>query len=454
MQRKALCWTAALLFWSLILTFAVSERASAWNPASTPAVSHATSLSSSELNSPQEKKDVQSYKLSPEKYQKAIAYSRARYWEYFIGAAYFLLILLLLLRWRAAPRLRDWAERASSRYWVQLLWFAPMFILLLGALGLPTDLYGQWLSLKYDQSIQSWGSWFWDWTKGQLLALALGTLFIGILYAVSRRSPRRWWLYFWLLALPILLFISFLQPLVIDPLFNKFEPLQSTHPELVESIEKVVSHAGLTIPRDRVFLMKASEKTKQVNAYVTGLGASKRVVIWDTIIAAEPGPMIMHTLGHEIGHYVLGHIWSGFAFFAALALVLFYLAKRFFDWALAKSGTAWDIRGPDDWASLPLWIMIVFLLSFLSTPIGNAFSRYQEHEADRYGLEVIHGIVANPGEVAAQAFQVEGEIDLQDPDPPAFIEFWLYDHPAVNDRILFSRTYDPWAKGEKPRYVP
>ena len=454
MQRNALCWTSTLLFWSLIVPSPVSESATAWNPASTPAASHATIQSSADVSSPKEKKDVQSYKLSPEKYRKAIAYSRARYWEYFIGAAYFLLILLLLLRSRAAPTLRDWAERASSRYWVQFLLFAPMFMLLLGALGLPTDLYGQWLSLRYDQSIQGWGSWIWDWTKGQLLAVVLGTLFIGILYAVIRRSPRRWWLYFWLLALPILLFISFLQPLVIDPLFNKFEPLEATHPELVESIEKVVSHAGLTIPRDRVFLMKASEKTKQVNAYVSGLGASKRVVIWDTIIAAEPGPMIMHTLGHEIGHYVLGHIWSGFAFFAALAFVLFYLAKRFFDWALAKSGTAWDIRGPDDWASLPLWIMIVVLLFFLSTPLGNAFSRYQEHEADRYGLEVIHGIVANPGEVAAQAFQVEGEIDLQDPEPPAFIEFWLYDHPAVNDRILFSRTYDPWTKGEKPKYVP
>lgn len=454
MQRKALRWTSTLLFWSLIVTSPISGRANAWNPASTPGALHTTIESSADLSSPKEKKDVQSYKLSPEKYQKAIAYSRARYWEYFIGSAYFLLILLPLLRWRAAPRLRDWAERSSSRYWAQLLMFAAVFMLLLGALGLPTDLYGQWLSLRYDQSIQGWGSWFWDWTKGQLLALVLGTLFIGILYAVIRRSPRRWWLYFWLLALPILLIIFFLQPLVIDPLFNKFEPLESTHPELVESIEKVVSHAGLTIPRDRVFLMKASEKTKQVNAYVTGLGASKRVVIWDTIIAAEPGPMIMHTLGHEIGHYVLGHIWSGFAFFAALAFVLFYLAKRFFDWALARSGTAWDIRGPDDLASLPLWIMIVFLLFFLSAPIGNAFSRYQEHEADRYGLEVIHGIVANPGELAAQAFQVEGEIDLQDPDPPAFIQFWLYDHPAVNDRILFSRTYDPWAKGEKPRYVP
>jgi STE24 endopeptidase len=402
MQRKALCWTI-LLFSSLPATFAVSARAAAWNPARPPAASHTTAQSSVAVSSAKEKKDVQSYKLSPEKYQKAIAYSRARYWEYFIGAAYFLLVLLLLLRWRTAPRLRDFAKRASSRTWLQLLSFAPMFMLLLGAVGLLTDLYGQWLSLKYDQSIQDWGSWFWDWTKAQLLVLVLGTLFIGILYAAIRRSPRRWWLYFWLLGLPILLFISFLQPLVIDPLFNKFEPLQATHPELIESVERVVSRAGLTIPRERVFLMKASEKTKEVNAYVTGLGASKRVVIWDTIIAAEPGAMIMHTLGQEIGHYVLGHIWSGFAFFAALTFVLFYFAKRFFDWALARSGTAWDIRGPDDWASLPLLIMIVFLLFFLSTPIGNAFSRHQEHEADRYGLEVIHGLVANPGEVAAQA---------------------------------------------------
>jgi Zn-dependent protease with chaperone function len=388
-------------------------------------------------------KDVQSYKLPPERYQKAIAYSRARYWAYFIGSAYFLVTLLVLLRCRIAPRLRDTAMLASSRYAVRLLLFTLLFMLLLGVLGLPTDLYGQWLSLKYDQSVQGWGSWFWDWTKGQLLALAVGTLFIAILYAVIRRSPRRWWFYFWLVAVPILLFIFFIQPLLIDPLFNKFEPLQTTHLELVSSIERVLSHAGLTIPRDRMFLMKASEKTKQVDAYVTGFGASKRVVIWDTIIAAEPGPLIMHTLGHELGHYVLGHIWGGFAFFAALVFAVLYLAKRFFDWALAKWGAALDIRSADDWASLPLLVMIVYSLFLLSTPIGNVFSRYQEHEADRYGLEVIHGIVDDPDEVAAQAFEVEGEIDLQDPAPPAFIEFWLYDHPAVNDRILFSRTYNP-----------
>ena len=454
MRRQNLRWMHTLLLSLLLVTHGVSGHVVVQNSTTKPVASNTTIQSPTDASPREATKDVQSYTLPPETYPKAIAYSRARYWEYFIGSAYSLVILLVLLRCRIAPRLRDTAMRASSRKAVRLLLFALLFMLLLGVLGLPMDLYGQRLSLKYDQSIQGWGSWFWDWTKGQLLALAVGTLFIAILYGVIRRSPRRWWFYFWLVAVPILLFIFFIQPLLIDPLFSKFEPLQTTHPELVSSIEKVLSHAGLTIPRDRMFLMKASEKTKQVDAYVTGLGASKRVVIWDTIIAAEPGPLIMHTLGHELGHYVLGHIWSGFAFFAAFVFVVLYLAKRFLDWALAKWGAALDIRSADDWAALPLLVMIVYSLFLLSTPIGNAFSRYQEHEADRYGLKVIHGIVDDPGEVAAQAFEVEGEIDLQDPAPPAFIEFWLYDHPAVNDRILFSRTYNPWAKGEKPRYVP
>jgi len=454
MRQKIRSWRLVFRVWLLLLTVGVCGDVVVQNSTATLAASTMTIQSPTDASPPEATRPVESYKLSPEKYQRAIAYSRARYWEYFIGTAYFLLILLLLLRWKIAPKLRDVATSASARHAVRLLLFAPLFMLLLGVLGLPTDLYGQWLSLKYDQSIQGWGSWFWDWTKGQLLALALGTLSIAILYGVIRRSPRRWWFYFWLVAVPILLFIFFIQPLVIDPLFNEFEPLQTAHPELVSSIEKVVSHAGLTIPRERMFLMKASEKTKQVDAYVTGMGPSKRVVVWDTIIAAEPGPLIMHTLGHELGHYVLGHVWSGFAFFAVLVFVVFYLAKRFFDWALARWGPAFDIHSADDWASLPLLVVIAFSLFLLSTPIANAFSRYQEHEADRYGLEVIHGIVDNPGEVAARAFQVEGEIDLQDPSPPAFIEFWLYDHPAINDRILFSRTYNPWAKGEKPRYVP
>ena len=170
MPRQILCWMHILLLSSLLVTLGVSGHVVVLNSNTKPVVSNTTIQPPTGASPREATKDVQSYKLPPETYQKAVAYSRARYWEYFIGSAYVLLILLVLLRCRIAPRLRDTATRASSRYAVRLLWFAPLFILLLGVLGLPTDLYGQWLSLKYDQSVQGWGSWFWDWIKGQLLA--------------------------------------------------------------------------------------------------------------------------------------------------------------------------------------------------------------------------------------------------------------------------------------------
>jgi Zn-dependent protease with chaperone function len=396
---------------------------------------------------------VQGYKLSPDKYVRAIAYRRAGYWLYFITAAYGFLLLLLMLHWRIAPRVRDWTERVSSNKFVRLLLFAPTSLVLFSVLLSPTDAYAQWLSLKYSQSVQSWGSWLWDWSTGEALTVIFGTLLIGLLYLMIWRSPRRWWLYFWLAALPIAFFAVFLEPVLIDPLFNKFEALDKTHPELVDSVQSIVGRAGLTIPRERVFLMKASEKTNELDAYVTGFGGSKRVVIFDTIIAAEPGAVILHTLGHEMGHYVLNHYWIAFVVLAPAFLGLFYLIDRLLKKAVTRWGPALQVRDSGDLASLPLLSLIIFVISFLLTPVSNALSRYEEHEADRYGLEVIHGIVPNPGEVAARAFQVEGETNLSDPNPPEWIKFWLFDHPSTNDRIIFCRTYDPWSNGEKPKYV-
>jgi STE24 endopeptidase len=317
----------------------------------------------------------------------------------------------------------------------------------------PTDVYGQWISLKYGLSVQGWVSWLWDWTQGQIIAAIVGTLFIGILFVALRRSPRRWWLYFWVATIPIVFFVVFLAPLVIDPLFNDFEPLEKSHPELVATIDKLLAHAGLPIPHDHIFLMKASEKSNVLNAYVTGFGASKRLVLWDTIIAAERGDVILHTLGHEMGHYMLHHEWLGLAVFLPVFLVLFYATYRILKGSLARWGPALEIRAPDDWAALPLLFLIIFVLNFLLTPVFNGFSRWQEHEADRYGLEVIHGITPNPGEVASEAFQLEGETNLSDPDPPEFIRVWLFDHPPTNDRIIFCRTYNPWSPDQKPKYV-
>ena len=203
---------------------------------------------------------AKTYTLPPDKLAKAIEYAAARNRLHFIAVTYGVLVLIALLAWRLAPRLRNIAESATRRRVLQAYIFAPLLLLAIDALELPISLYGHHLSLKFEQSIQSWGSWFWDWTKGELLTFALAGIAIWVLYGAMRRSPRRWWFYFWLAAVPMVVFLMFIEPLVVEPLFFKFEPLAARQPALVAAIEKVVGRGGLEIPPDRMFEMKASEK--------------------------------------------------------------------------------------------------------------------------------------------------------------------------------------------------
>jgi STE24 endopeptidase len=396
---------------------------------------------------------TEQYTLSQDRYQKAVAYSRAKYILWFLSYAVSVAVLVLFLRFGIGARLRDLAERASGNRWLQGLIFVPLLILALDVFDVPTRIYGHALSLRYEQSVQGWGSWLLDWIKAEALGAAFAAVLALILYRVMRGSPRRWWLYFWLATLPIILVVIFLQPLVIDPLFYKFEPLQTKYPQLASAMEKVIHRAGLSIPRERMFLMHASEKTNEVNAYVTGLGASKRVVVWDTTIQKMTPDETLFIFGHEAGHYVLNHIQQGFLFFSTLFLVALYAGYRGLHWALSRWGAGWRLYGVEDWASLPVMLLLLQIMVFVCLPIQNGFTRAQEHAADIYGLEVIHGIVANSEEVAAHSFQVLGEIDLADPNPPALIAFWLYSHPPLADRLVFAHGYDPWSKGESPKYV-
>ena len=406
----------------------------------------------SERVEPQHGKTEQ-YTLSEDRYEKAVAYSRAAYTLYFISYFVSFVVLLLLLRLGVAARFRDFAERVASRRWLQALVFVPLLFLTCDIFDLPVRLYWHSLSLRYEQSVQHWGSWFWDWTKEELVGTFFALILVLILFAAIRRSPRRWWLYFWFAALPILLGIIFINPLVIDPLFNKFEPLDKEHPQLVDAIQKLTSNAGVPVPRDRIFLMRASEKSNEINAYVTGLGASKRVVVWDTTLQKTSNGEALFIVGHELGHYVLGHVWKGFVYGALGLLVTLYLIFRGLHWMLGRWGSIWKLYGLEDWASLAAFLLLLQLVMFFASPVVNGVSRMQEHAADVYGLEVIHGIVPNSEEVAAHAFQILGEVDLSDPNPPAFITFWLYSHPPLAERLVFAHSYDPWTKGESPKYV-
>jgi Zn-dependent protease with chaperone function len=396
---------------------------------------------------------ITKYTLPPERYEKARNLGKIQFRFALISFVYGLVVLWFVLRGKFAAKYRTWAESTSSKRFVQALVFSPLLILTIDVLGLPTGIYQNYVSRQYGLSVQGWSSWFWDWTKGEIVSIIAATILVWILYAVIRKSARRWWFYFWLTSLPIGLAFFFITPLVIDPLFHKFEPLAQKDPELTASLEKLVQRAGENIPKERMFWMNASEKTTAVDAYVTGFGASKRIVVLDTTIAKATTPQIVFVAGHEMGHYVLGHIPKGLAFFAALLLVFFYWGYRSIGWVLARWGANWGISGVDDWASLPALMLILSVLFFVANPISSAFSRHFEHQSDQYGLEVTHGLTPDFGQVGAQTFQILGDVDLGDPEPNPVNVFLFYSHPPIPDRVEFAVTYDPWSKGQSGEFV-
>ena len=392
------------------------------------------------------------YTLPPEKLKLAKELFRTRTLLHFAGAGWGILQLVLLLALGVPPRLRDVALRLSGNRWVQGFAFTFLLLLLIAVLDLPLSIYGHHLGLAYGLSVQGWGSWFGDIAKGFGLEWVTTGLGVMLLFWLIRRSPKRWWFWFWIPAMLTAVFGVFIAPVLIDPMFDHFEPLAAHDPALVERLEQVVARGPLHIPPERMFLMQASAKYTGLNAYVTGIGPSKRVVVWDTSISKATPDEISFIFGHEMGHYVLNHIYLTLLYLGVLMLVAFWLGYHIVQFLLRRYGEAWGIRSQNDWAALVIYLMVLAALTFLSEPLINGFSRTHEHAADVYGQEAIHGIVADPQTAAAQTFQVLGENGLDDPTPHPFVEFWSYSHPSIANRAAFAATYNPWVLGEHPRY--
>ncbi|MFI5058715.1 MAG: M48 family metallopeptidase [Candidatus Acidiferrales bacterium] len=458
MRRAALNF----LFILLLAAFLVPALSAA-QPS--PQISPATAVKQQTQNNPassspvatppqtEAQKKITAYTLPPDLYRKAHTRGRIRFSLRLFGVLYSVLILCFILNRRLSAKYRDWAENFSRSRFLQALFFTPLLVLTIGVLQLPLDALQEWIEKSYGISVQRWGSWISDWAKAQFLVILIGIPLVWILYSVIRKSPRRWWLYFWFVSLPTLLLIIFISPYVIEPMFNKFEPLTSKAPALVPRLQNVTRRAGQEIPPERMFWMKASDKTISTNAYVSGFGSSKRIVIWDTAIAQETPDEVVTDFGHEMGHYVLGHIWKGIIFAAVLLFALLYLGYRSIGWVLARWGARWGVRGLEDLASFPALLLLITIFAFLANPITNGFSRFEETQADIYSLEVTHGILPDPGQASAHEFQVWGEHVFVDPDPNPLDVLLFYDHPTISDRIHLFVTYDPWSKGEQPQFV-
>jgi len=410
-------------------------------PASTAqATNQATLQSSSQAN-------AQAYSLPPDKLSKAIALGRIRNVMGIGGSLWDLAVLWLLLATRTAAGLEAWAGHISrQRRWLQGVLFFAVFVIILTLADLPLDLYGHHVSLSYGISVEGWGPWLVDMTKSLGFTLVIGVPVLLLFSWIVRRWPRRYWLVCWAVAVPLIVLSVFLEPLA-EPLFNKYEPLAKNHAALVADLEKVVARTGTNIPPDRMFLMKASEKSNGINAYVSGIGATKRIVVWDTTADRIPNDEIMLVFAHESGHYVLNHIPKGIAISAVAFFFVFWIGARVAGWLVMRYCSRWRVDAISTRTGFVALLFVASFAQFLIDPVGNAISRHFEHQADVFGQEAVHTLVPDPQKTAVAAFNALGEAWLDDPTPHPFIEFWLDSHPSIQSRATFAAHYDPWANG-------
>ncbi len=429
-----------------MISLPLAAQSSATTAAPAPAAATPTPPASAAQAAPAQANPQQAYSLPPDKLAKAIAISRIRNILNITGSIWGIVFVWLLLATRAWAGLERWAQRIVSRRWIQGLVFFAAYLIIGAVAGLPLDWISNHYERSYGISVQGWGSWLGDEGKGLALTLLFGVPVLLLFNWIVRRWPRRYWFGLWVVTLPILVFVTFLVPLFV-PLFYTQEPLEKNHAALVAKLETVVARTGINIPPQRMYLIKASEKSTGINAFVAGMGATKRYVMWDTATEQLPDDEVMFVFGHESGHYVLHHIPKEIAGNALGLFFVYWACAAFAAWMVRRFGSRWGTTELSSRTGFVVLLFAISIASFLLQPAGNAFSRHFEHQADVFGQEAIHGIVADPQKTAVAAFNALGQSWLEDPNPSPFIEFWLYSHPSVTRRANFALHYDPWANG-------
>jgi len=366
-----------------------------------------------------------------------IRHSRLMDVLYFVDFLYVVGILIVVLQTGMSARIRDVAARALTCRFLVAVLYCVLMGLIVTAFEFPLVFYQSFIvPHQFDLTNQSFASWLSDFGKGLAVELAIVSLLAAFALLGIRRI-RRWWIALWLASIPLTILGVVITPLIIDPLFNKFEPLQDQ--VLRRDLLQEASRAG--IEGSRVYQVNKSKQTKTMNAYVTGLGPSKRIVLWDTLLAKLDHDEILAVMGHEMGHYVLHHIWKGMAFGIAVSLIGFFLGQKICERGVARWGARWSVTDCADPAALPWLLLVATLIGFVGSPIDSGFSRHIEHQADKFGLELTH-----LNEAMASSFVKFAEDSKHDPNPPRFIEWWRYSHPAAQRRIDFALSYRPWGK--------
>jgi STE24 endopeptidase len=361
-------------------------------------------------------------------------YNRVKRWlgvaDFAVGLA--LLLVLLATGWTAA--LRDIAYRtASQNYTCAVFLYVLMLMLISKMIGAPLDYYGFRLEHDYHLSNQRLRSWLWDEFKSFLIGLFLATVIVELLYLLMRHIPQHWWLIAWAVVLGLFVLLAQLAPVVLFPIFYKFEPLDNE--ELQRRLIVLSEHAGTRVRG--VYKWHLSEKSKKANAALTGLGATRRIILADTLLDNYSDDEIEAVLAHELGHHVHRHILKSIAVQAGITLFGFWLANEVLHYAVERFNMFETLS---DFANLPLLILVSTVLSFLLMPALNAYSRFNERQADRYCFQSIASI-----EPFISSMSKLAEQNLAERTPSRWVEWFFHSHPAIAKRVAAAQA---WAKGQ------
>ena len=397
-----------------------------------------------QANAQQVQRSTRDTVVVPEPSALAIQYHRSGNVLWAVETALGMIIPALLLFSGVSARMRALSQRVGRRWLLTVLLYAVLFTVLMAALTFPLSYYAGYVRQhQYGLSNQSLGAWSGDWIKGVALSgLGLAAV-LWIPYLLLRRSPRRWWLYAGFTSIPLTALLLVISPVWIDPLFNDYEPMED---RVLESrILALSQRAG--IGGSRVYQVDKSSDTKLVNAYVTGVGATKRIVLWDTLLEKLGEEQILFVTAHETGHFVLRHTLAVIIATAILVTLSLYAVHRTAGGLIARFSSRFGFNDLSDVASLPLLLLLGNAALFLLAPLVLGFSRHQEHEADRFALEI-----TQDNHAAASTFVVLQQENLAVPRPGRLYVLWRSSHPPLAERVAFANRYRPWESGQPLRY--
>ena len=375
---------------------------------------------------------IQDEQQKKDRLDQAIKYQKAKNIFFFVDQGYSILALILFLFLGLSAFFRRQIERITKkRFWV-VFFYALVFIILAFIAGLPSGYYGFHLEQKYQLSNQNFFQWFGEQLKGLLVMFIIGVIVIEGVYLALKKAPRTWWIYVSVVFVFFTVLLINLAPVLIMPLFNVYTPLPQG--EIRDKLIALSEKAGVKV--EGIYEMDMSKQTKKANAMFTGIGNTKRIVLGDNLVKEYTPDEIEVVIAHEMGHNILRHIWKIIALMSFVSAIGFLIIHLTMGKIINKYKARLKIEGPADIASLPLFMLIFVVFSLITLPVSPTYSRYLEHQADRYALELTCKPDAFISAMNKLAYQ-----NLSDPNPSPVIEFLLYDHPPASKRIKFAETY-------------